>query len=295
MANETYTSIPDELTAMLDECNSMIVRNAPYTQVVRWHSDATDRLRQALRDNPREIGAWQSLESHYASRVYTRDAAASGLPQSIYFAMNPELSQLRDYDEVAASAQLLSSARLILLKCIALDATGREGTWPSPIVENEPDLWFIQDKRLRHICLTRIREGKLLNASCAFEGCGILLGAALEGILYAMVDNRLDDALLATAAPKKRGGEVMQEPVQWQLGALLDVAQELGWITDEAARLAQPLRPHRKWNHPAKRLAEITPFDRTMANVCIRAVEKCVRDIGAFLSNISQSTPDATA
>jgi hypothetical protein len=80
-----------------------------------------------------------------------------------------------------------------------------------------------------------------------------MMGGLLEGILCARVESLADKKAVFTtaAAPKDKAG-TPQPLKEWKLQNYIDVAHELGWITQTVHGISDIVRDYRNFIHPHK-------------------------------------------
>lgn len=128
--------------------------------------------------------------------------------------------------------------------------------------------WALFDIETRYYREAR----KCQEAGAYLAGC-VMLGAALEANLIAMVDFHLNEVSACKKAPRRSKGSV-KKLLNWQLGELLGVASELGWLpaseplgNDPKDWLvgdhAQVVRILRNLIHPGRYVKEYAGFQFT--------------------------------
>jgi hypothetical protein len=93
----------------------------------------------------------------------------------------------------------------------------------------------------------------------------VMMGGLLEGVLYARIDKLADKkpVFTAAAAPKDKLGKT-QPLKEWTLQNYIDVAHEIGWITQTVHDISDVVRDYRNYIHPHKQYTEkvvVTPED----------------------------------
>lgn len=97
----------------------------------------------------------------------------------------------------------------------------------------------------------------------------VMMGGLLEALLVARI-NKLSDrepVFKAKAAPKEKATGNVLKLRDWTLSNYIDVAHELGWISDTYKDVGQILRDYRNYIHPYKEYQHkkrITPDDSKM-------------------------------
>jgi hypothetical protein len=83
------------------------------------------------------------------------------------------------------------------------------------------------------------------------------MGGLLEALLLARVNAEPNKAAVFTAkgAPKEKATGKALPLKEWMLRAYLDVAHELGWISQSAKDVGEVLRDYRNYIHPYKELS----------------------------------------
>lgn len=106
-----------------------------------------------------------------------------------------------------------------------------------------------------------------------------LIGSTLEGILLDVAVREAAIFAAAAAAPR-RDGEVL--PVDsWRLAPLIDVAYELGFVTDDVKRFSHHLRDYRNFIHPrAQAKSGFSPTPDT-AKICFQVLRAAETQIDA--------------
>lgn len=106
-----------------------------------------------------------------------------------------------------------------------------------------------------------------------------LIGSTLEGILLDAAVREAGIFAAAAAAPRRDGGVL---PVySWRLAPLIDVAYELGFVTDDVKRFSHHLRDYRNFIHPrAQAKSGFSPTPDT-AKICFQVLRAAVTQIDA--------------
>jgi hypothetical protein len=97
----------------------------------------------------------------------------------------------------------------------------------------------------------------------------VMMGGLLEALLVARI-NKLSDqspVFKAKAAPKEKTTGAVLKLREWTLSNYIDVAHELGWISDTYKDVGEILRDYRNYIHPYKEYQHkkrITPDDSKM-------------------------------
>jgi hypothetical protein len=97
----------------------------------------------------------------------------------------------------------------------------------------------------------------------------VMMGGLLEALLVARI-NKLSDqspVFKAKSAPKEKTTGTVLKLREWTLSNYIDVAHELGWISDTYKDVGEILRDYRNYIHPYKEYQHkkrITPDDSRM-------------------------------
>jgi hypothetical protein len=92
----------------------------------------------------------------------------------------------------------------------------------------------------------------------------VMMGGLLEGILYARVESLADKKSVFTAAAAPRDKDGTKPLKDWKLQNYIDVAHELGWITQTVHGISDIVRDYRNFIHPHKQHSEkmfVSPED----------------------------------
>lgn len=96
----------------------------------------------------------------------------------------------------------------------------------------------------------------------------VMMGGILEALLIARINKLTDQSSVfkARSAPKDKTGAVLKLR-EWTLSSYIDVAHELGWISDTYKDVGAILRDYRNYIHPYKEYQHkkrIAPDDSKM-------------------------------
>jgi len=114
----------------------------------------------------------------------------------------------------------------------------------SPLI-SDPKMQEILERRWAE-CIVCIKSGAPLSAT-------VMMGGLVEGLLLARVNTETDKSPIFTAntAPRDAAGKTLPLK-EWMLKNFLDVAHELGWISNSAKDVGTVLREYRNYIHPQK-------------------------------------------
>jgi hypothetical protein len=110
---------------------------------------------------------------------------------------------------------------------------------------SEPMMQTIQASRW-HECVRCVNAGAPLAAT-------VMMGGILEGLLLARINQLSDKSPIfkAAAAPKDKAGSTLKLS-EWKLKNFMDVAHEMGWISQTAKDIGEVVRDYRNYIHPQK-------------------------------------------
>lgn len=125
---------------------------------------------------------------------------------------------------------------------------------PIKTSDNPPDFAKLKiDSRLQDILRDRWLECLKCIGANAPLATTVMMGGLLEALFLARVNHEKDKSLVykANAAPKEKDGKT-SELDKWGLSNFIDVAHELGWISQSAKDVGAVLRDYRNYVHPYK-------------------------------------------
>lgn len=147
--------------------------------------------------------------------------------------------------------------------------------------DNPPDFSsLIADSNMREILRERWLEcRKCLSAEAPLAAC-VMMGGLLEALLLSRVNAISDkkNVFGAKHAPKDKSGKTRQLK-EWTLKAYLDVAHELGWITQSAKSVGDVIRDYRNYVHPQKQLTSSLRLSKQDADILWEIVKAIARQI----------------
>jgi len=96
----------------------------------------------------------------------------------------------------------------------------------------------------------------------------LLCGSILEGILLGIARTRPEEFNRANSTPKDDSGKV--RPISdWSLSQMIDVACEVGLLTEDIKEFSHSLRNYRNYIHPLKQLSSEFAPDMHTAKMCL--------------------------
>ncbi|MDR3707158.1 MAG: hypothetical protein P4L33_02575 [Capsulimonadaceae bacterium] len=268
-----------DLKRMTKEAESLYINYTNLSDFCIWHAECRGRLRNILKNQPKALTAWETLETESSLNwdedafIYTDSSIAT------YYEHNVDEKIDRDMSERLGYGSRVQEARRILLEYISLVTAGSDGAVEPASIPERLDLDFIDNRDLRQVCKRLYREAYSCMQAKSYVACTILLGSLLEGILSAVVQVYHDDAINAKAAQRRQNDAIEA----WDLVTLINVAKELGWITQDTKELAHRLRSFRNSVHPNELVKASPNLDKASTKLLIDTVVICIRDLNNWL------------
>jgi hypothetical protein len=122
---------------------------------------------------------------------------------------------------------------------------------------------------------------KCIHVEC-FTSAVIMMGSILEALLLARANLSPAIAYQSARAPKDKNGKVpaIQD---WTLGALIDVAVDLGWIKTDRGKFSHALRESRNVVHPWVEVSTRANFDGATCKTSWEVLQASVDDLLASI------------
>ena len=138
---------------------------------------------------------------------------------------------------------------------------------------------LVPDPKMQGILERRWNECVLCLNSPAPMAATVMMGGLLEGLLLARVNKEPSQQPIftAVAAPKDRTSGRTLALKEWTLKHFIDVAHELGWISESAKDVSIVLRDYRNYIHPQKELSHgvtLKPEDATVLWEVAKSISK---------------------
>lgn len=145
---------------------------------------------------------------------------------------------------------------LVGLRVYALIPRSSQVTKPT---HDEPPKFdpLISDPRMQSILADRWRECAICLSSGAPLAATVMMGGLLEALLLARVNKEKNKTRVfrAASAPRHKPQDKVSPLKEWSLRHYVDVAHELGWISQSARDVGVVLRDYRNYIHPYKQLS----------------------------------------
>jgi hypothetical protein len=134
---------------------------------------------------------------------------------------------------------------------------------PNASRESEPPPNFatvVGDPKMQAALDRRWRECQTCLSAKAPLAATVMMGGLLEALLLARINRELNKAPIfkAKCAPRDKAGGQVQPLKEWTLKHYIDVAHELGWVSQSAKDVGEVLRDYRNYVHPYKELSHGT-------------------------------------
>jgi len=138
---------------------------------------------------------------------------------------------------------------------------------------------LIPDARMQSILERRWNECVLCLNAPAPMAATVMMGGLLEGLLLARVNKEPSQQPIFTSAgaPRDRVSGKTLPLKEWTLKNFIDVAHELGWISESAKDVSIVLRDYRNYIHPQKELSHgiaLKPQDATVLWEVAKSISK---------------------
>ncbi len=118
---------------------------------------------------------------------------------------------------------------------------------------------LISDGRMRDILSNRWKECAFcIQSKKAPLSATVMMGGMLEALILARIHREKNQGKVfkTKAAPKESKSDKVLNLNQWTLNNYIDVAHEMGWISQTAKDVGVVLRDYRNFIHPQKEYAE---------------------------------------
>lgn len=166
---------------------------------------------------------------------------------------------LLDSSEKAASRNLFDGS----LKKLKIALVGIRGytlappSTPKQTTDQPPDFSkLVVDTKMRDVIENRWVECTRCISANAPLSATVMMGGLLEALLLGRINKETNKAPIFTAksVPKDPAGKGLPMK-EWTLRNYIDIAHELGWISQSAKDVGEVLRDYRNYVHPYKELS----------------------------------------
>jgi len=219
---------PDRLRARIKKIKAAQVRNSEDRAVIKATAFAWFRNHRSALLYGTDEHALDPVDSEYS---FLADATERATARQTYIR---ELKALR--------------TMLVALRPMFLAAGTKTAT-----LDRAPDFaQLVPDKTMQTILERRWAECVACIEGSAPMAATVMMGGLLETLLLSRVLREKDKGPIfgASTAPKDRGKPLQLK--EWGLRNFIDVAHELGWISQGAKDVGEVLRDYRNYVHPQK-------------------------------------------
>lgn len=137
---------------------------------------------------------------------------------------------------------------------------------------------LILDGTITSILEQRLEEiKKCLNSKAALATI-FLCGSTLEGILLGIAINNPKEFNKAKTSPKDKAGKVLQFH-EWTLNNFIDVAKEIGFLSEDVKKFSHSLRDFRNYIHPYQQASQQFNPDEHTAKLCWQVLKLAIFQI----------------
>lgn len=170
------------------------------------------------------------------------------------------------------------------IRACVVDVLGHQATIHTK--DDLPDFpYLISDARMQAILSNRWKECRLCISVNAPLAATVMMGGLLEALLLARINNESDKEKVfkaKTVPIDSRTGKAIQLK-DWTLRNYIDVAHELGWISQSVKDVGEVLRDYRNYVHPYKQLShnvELSQGDATLFWEITKSISRQLLSIG---------------
>lgn len=128
---------------------------------------------------------------------------------------------------------------------------------------------LISDQKMQSILKSRWTECiKCIDVDAPLSAI-VMMGGILEAILLARVNNTVDKSIIfkSSFAPIVKNTGKVQQLKEWTLRHYIDVAHDLGWISQSTKDIGETLRDYRNYVHPYKEYSHGIKIEKSDAEL----------------------------
>ena len=146
--------------------------------------------------------------------------------------------------------------------------------------DDPPDFaLFIEDAPMQQILVRRWQECSRCLVGNAPLAATVMMGALLETLLLARVNKESNKKAIytSTKSPKDKSTGKPLSLKDWSLKHYIDVAHDLGWVSQSTKDVGVVLRDYRNYIHPYKELShriQLTMHDATLFWEITKSISK---------------------
>lgn len=183
-----------------------------------------------------------------------RSTLLTGTDEESLIALDAGYNFLADSTEHATSKQVyIRQLKALVELLVALRPVLLASRKTASTLDEPPDFApLVPDKAMQIILESRWTECIACIEASAPMAATVMMGGLLETLLLARILREKDKVPIfkANGAPKDRGKSLPLK--EWGLRNFIDVAHELGWISQGAKDVGEVLRDYRNYVHPQK-------------------------------------------
>jgi hypothetical protein len=140
---------------------------------------------------------------------------------------------------------------------------------------------LIKDNKMKDILVNRWEECIKCNQADAPLACLVMMGGILEAILLARINSTPNKAQIfkAKTAPIDKKTSKTLPLQEWTLRNYIDVARELGWISQSTKDVGEVLRDYRNYVHPYKEFSHGIKLHKTDAELFWQITKSIISQI----------------
>ena len=167
-------------------------------------------------------------------------------------------SMLKASDRAGSRAQYQRSLKRLRAELIDVRSKLLASSKATTTADTPPSFsTLIADAKMQDILVRRWNECVICLHAPAPMAATVMMGGLLEGLLLARINAQTSQKPIFTAkgSPKDKNTGNPLPLKDWALKNFIDVAHELGWISESAKDVGEVLRDYRNFIHPQKELS----------------------------------------
>jgi hypothetical protein len=271
----------------------------------------TDPIEECFREVERARGRVSRLRTRQVTNVDDRDylksvayswfrshrpSLVAALPEETLEPVDNELRRVLDATAKSSARttylaalqnakDALTQLRAVALTPVRPSPSGAETPPDFTTLSADPVMKAILERRW-HECQRCIRAGAPLAAT-------VMMGGLLEALFVARANLLTNKAALfrAKATPVDFKTKKPLVLTEWTLRPYIDVAAELGWITNSGKDVAAVLRDYRNYIHPEKERARGVDLNEHDSGMFWEVTKSLARQLLASISSPSTPSP----
>jgi len=265
-----------KLRKLIKETDKRLGRFSELSGIRIWHSDCLRVLREEYLESSAQISEWRSIPLDW-SMTYRGEMQTETFFSSWEYKENEDGFQTayEDYDYFCHGCLELMRSMLLEYLSAPSETSDASSHEQQVLDQSFPNLGFIDDPALKEFCRQALTSAKICNRQGLHLPSVVLVGSALEGLLFSMATQR-DDAY--QEAVKKAG--IKEKKEKLNLYQLLRVAKDAEWITENGGmKLGDALRDYRNLIHPPKYVGDNVRLSTPDFNSSWATIQKVAEEI----------------